>query len=437
MEIVHILVMLLFGTATNAYKDDLVDPHEMVLDTGRHGMYVDEEIVLKPSFSEGDINKNQECYKASLKEETLAIMYLKRTISLLLSSSSLEQNSVDEYTGSYQYVSNSEEHEFLKTFVNSKVISEEHMRRLDTVLSTLFSKSNQDSMFKFNTCISREDLAEIFNSKFLMGLFIVIGLIVLFVFLKSNYGFLFIIGYFLTVMLIVDYGMRYHQLYEAAEEHNLALKYDSVCDTTKMTWSEYFKFTLSQKDCERKIVTPLEVGLNQLKHIIIVPLESVGAGMGKFGAQLWDKLPFPWNILMFPLMLLFILGLVFLYVLAVKNTSFKLKLLHMFNLELGGDRNEENRIGGPALDRFLQTLNHRPLIEDTRSTPPKEEPKKIKDKRTPKKKEKKCVSDNSPTKDVQNGTKSGKVDEVEEVSSKNEQNIIESVKADSESEKNQ
>ncbi|XP_050505982.1 uncharacterized protein LOC114325084 [Diabrotica virgifera virgifera] len=131
---------------------------------------------------------------------------------------------------------------------------------------------------------------------------------------------------------------------------------------------------------------------------------------------------------MFPLMLLFVLSLVFLYVLAVKNTSFKLKLLHMFNLEMGGDRNEENRIGGPTLDRFLQTLNHRPLIEDTRSTPPKENPKKIKEKRTPKKKEEKCVSDNSPTKDVKQRTKRGKSDE------KNEQKINEPVKTDSTSE---
>uniref|UniRef100_A0A6P7F1Q7 Uncharacterized protein LOC114325073 n=1 Tax=Diabrotica virgifera virgifera TaxID=50390 RepID=A0A6P7F1Q7_DIAVI len=246
MEFLHILVILLFGTATKAYKENLVDPHEMVMDTGRHRKYVDEEMVLKRSFSEGDLHEKQECYKPSLKEETMAIMYLKRTITLLLSSSSLEPNSADEYTGSYHYQSNSEEHEFLKSFVNSKVISEEHMRRLDTVLSTVFSKPNQDSMFKFNTCISREDLAEIFNTKFLMGLFIVIGSIVSFVFLKNNYGFWFIIGYFVMIMLIVDYGKRYYDLYEAAEEHNLALKYDSVCDTTKMTWSEYFKFSLSK-----------------------------------------------------------------------------------------------------------------------------------------------------------------------------------------------
>lgn len=50
-----------------------------------------------------------------------------------------------------------------------------------------------------------------------------------------------------------------------------------------------FIFT-GYENCEKKVVTPLEVALLQLQHIIIIPLSSFGSGIGKFTEELWSKL---------------------------------------------------------------------------------------------------------------------------------------------------
>lgn len=46
---------------------------------------------------------------------------------------------------------------------------------------------------------------------------------------------------------------------------------------------------LVDEKCEKKVVTPLEVALLQLKHVIIIPLSSLGTGTGQFMSELWSK----------------------------------------------------------------------------------------------------------------------------------------------------
>ncbi|KAJ8954746.1 hypothetical protein NQ318_011441 [Aromia moschata] len=152
---------------------------------------------------------------------------------------------------------------------------------------------------------------------------------------QSNFSIWYVLRYFIFLIIVIDFIQRYQQLTEEAEEHNMHLKYSAKCDTNKMSWGEYLKFLASKEDCEIKVVSLLEVGLLQVKHILIIPLGALGQGMGQFGEGLWTSLPFPWNILIFPIMLIFCIFLVVILMTSVNGTPFKVNLMHLFHFEFG------------------------------------------------------------------------------------------------------
>ncbi|XP_056647689.1 uncharacterized protein LOC130452430 isoform X2 [Diorhabda sublineata] len=334
----NILYFLLLIVLIEARGNNWVDPHEMKINVKNS---------LKRSQSENDkssnILKEPVNYREPSVDENMPLIYLKRTIKLILQAADRTSDNSNEYTGTYKYDLDSEEYKFLINFADNKITNNEDIRKLDTVLSMIFSTSYKNNILNFGIGIKDQLL----NYTSLIFFGVVICFYTVYKLLKNNSGFWSIISYFIFLLLIVDYGYRYRFMYEEMEEHNMKVIYTTACDSTKMNWSQYFQFLLKKNDCEKRMVTPLDVGLNQLKHIIIIPLESFGTGMGKFSKELWA---------------------------------------------------DGNRVSGEILDKLLDAVIHK-RIEDIRSSPVKKEPKIVEYK-----------NDNSKE-NVINGTKEESVSE--------------------------
>ncbi|XP_074026260.1 uncharacterized protein isoform X2 [Leptinotarsa decemlineata] len=179
----------------------------------------------------------------------------------------------------------------------------------------------------------------------------------------------------------------------------MKIDYSAKCDPKKMDWGTYLLFLMKKEECERKYVTPLEVALFQLKHILIIPMSSLGAGFGHFANELWDKLPFPWNLLIFPVMLVFVLIMWAITTTTARGIPFKINLMHLFHFEFGKRSDESNRLSGSTVDNLLNAvgMRHRPMIETVSSSPEKRKP--IKKKKSPVKASPECRN-NSDSKRV-------------------------------------
>ncbi|XP_057667321.1 uncharacterized protein LOC130900619 isoform X1 [Diorhabda carinulata] len=356
----NILYFLLLIVLIEARGNNWVDPHEMKINV---------KSSLKRSQSENDkssnILKEPVYYREPSVDENMPLIYLKRTVKLILQAADRSSDNSNEYTGTYKYDLDSEEYKFLINFADNKITNNEDIRKLDTVLSMIFSTSYKNNILNFGIGIKDQLL----NYTSLIFFGIAICFYTVYKLLKNNSGFWSIISYLIFLLLIVDYGYRYRFMYEEMEEHNMKVIYTTACDSTKMNWSQYFQFLLKKNDCEKRMVTPLDVGLNQLKHIIIIPLESFGTGMGKFSKELWETLPFPWNFFIFPIILVLIIGIIFIFMLTSKNTL-KLKLCHLFHFEAA----DGNRVSGEILEKLLDAAIHK-RVEDIRSFPVKREPK--------------------------------------------------------------
>lgn len=362
----NIFYFLLFIALIEARRSNWVDPHEMKINVKNK---------LERSLSENDKSpdtpKESVTYSAPSVEENMPLIYLKRTIKLILQAANRENDNPNEYTGTYKYTLDSEEYKFLVGFADNKNTNTEDIRKMDTVLSTIFSKSYKNDIFNFGIGIKEQILS--YNTLFIVG--IAICCYVVYTFIKNKEGLGFIFSYIIFLCLIVDYGFRYRSMYEDMEEHNMKVIYTNACDTTKMSWNQYFQFVFSKKDCEKRMVTPLDVGLNQLKYIIIIPLESLGTGMGKFSKELWENLPFPWNILIFPLILVFITSIIFIFMLVKKNTTFKVKLFHLLHFEFGKEAVDGNRVTEKIVDKLLEATIHRRI--EVISSPVKTEAQQV------------------------------------------------------------
>lgn len=211
----RLLLLLFYVIITQAVKDDWIDPHEIKLNSNAKKK-------LKRSMSEHDkdqflnvnpIVKENESNTTPTVEESTSLTYLKRAVNLIINSANAEKGDPSVYTGSFSFKTNTEEFSFLTDFSKKALVSVDDIRRLDSILSEVFSKSNEYNFISIN--ISKE---EVFTALFRLDVLIIFGitvcLLVMYYLLKNKYGFFYILSYFTFLILIVDYAVRYKFLYE-------------------------------------------------------------------------------------------------------------------------------------------------------------------------------------------------------------------------------
>ncbi|XP_018563668.1 uncharacterized protein LOC108905330 [Anoplophora glabripennis] len=359
-----ILIVFLLCILSQVLSRQWVDPHDMNTNAKKY---------LKRSSSTGGLTNRREDCNVNI-EENNSLIYLKRVINLLLNSANIKKGDSLEYRGHIHFSINHDDLNFLKRFTTVQDEKIEDLRKLDGILSKSLERSYLD-IISSTFSSAEEQIYQLISSPNCLPL---LALSFCFPYIaynlfKSNFSVWLAFRYFVLMVVMIDFVQRYQQLSQDAEEHNMNLKYSLKCDTTKMTWTEYFKFLTSHEDCEKKVVSLLEVGLSQVKSVIIIPLSAVGTGMGNFASELWENLPFPWNIIIFPAMLIFCAILTAIFMTTINNTPFKFNIMHLLHLEFG---DKKQTITGKTLEKLLDAVNHRPMLQEVQSASNKTSPRR-------------------------------------------------------------
>lgn len=181
-----------------------IDPHDM--DT-MPGPKVSNAGVIK----HGDIVAEYKSFQ-DVKDE-MNFVYLKRIVSLLVSSAYPHQEKDSLLKGIYYFDKEAEEYKFLLKFINSEKSEPNVLRQLDSILHSAFSKNYAENIL--NIIVSTNDIfLNLFNSRTIILLAACIALLIFIHLLRSNYSFWYIFTYFLFIIWIVDYAIRYQMLLE-------------------------------------------------------------------------------------------------------------------------------------------------------------------------------------------------------------------------------
>ncbi|XP_060527629.1 uncharacterized protein LOC132702833 [Cylas formicarius] len=328
------------------------DPHEMISGAKEklNGHQMDEYF-------------SKSAKKPTILDNSMFYVHLKRIISRIVNSAHFDKSDPDIYIGHLVFDITPIDLKFLTDFREAEVTLDT-LRKLDTIISESFSKTFVDEYLQAFTELQVQLYSAVINVQnlWLIGsCFLIYAVYQLF---KTNFSLAYIIKYLIIVVFVIDFVLRYQVLLEQAEEHNLNIQYSAMCDTSKMSWRDYFVFLTSSQDCERKTVTPLDAFLYQIRNVIVIPLHAFGSGIGGFGAQLYKNTPWGIGLLFFPVLLIFTLLLLVFGMALVMDRTIEFNFFHLIKLKFGGGGAGNAALTGRMAEKLLDRLFHRPMVQD-------------------------------------------------------------------------
>lgn len=189
----YYLLLLFFA---RALAGEWIDPHDMNVESNTKVWKLEK-------------------YKTSLDcncSEDIAFIYLKRIVSLLLSSTTLEQENSSILKGIY-FFDKEKDYNFLEKFSVSEKIDAKTLKELDTIIRTAFNKKISDDVLEILDS-TKEKFTKLFNMRTLILLAVSLALYIFYYLIRTNFTFWYTLRYFLFIILIVDYGYRYQILLE-------------------------------------------------------------------------------------------------------------------------------------------------------------------------------------------------------------------------------
>lgn len=189
-----------FILLTGVVADEWIDPHDMNSRNSRMNRPV--------------VDSNKECNCSNFKEIDLTLIYLKRIVGLLVTSTITEDEKISSLKGKFSF-DNMEDYEFLIKFSSMEEVDQNHLRQLNSIMHSAFRRKISDE-FLNHFCRSNQTLSKLFENRIVIFTGMVISLYLLYSLLKSNFSFAYIWKYFLFIIWIIDYGLRYQALTEVS-----------------------------------------------------------------------------------------------------------------------------------------------------------------------------------------------------------------------------
>ncbi|CAG9761081.1 unnamed protein product [Ceutorhynchus assimilis] len=361
----HLIIMLLTVSAINGavrMKDDWVDPHDM--NTNMKEKYFPKLKKSTGSSSGNDIGE----FRDPMPD--IYMTHLKRVVSVIMNSAYVDKRDLDVYYGHIRFDMHPSDYEFLVNFAKNE-LTLDNLRKLDATLNNSFKQSNTDKYLDILETFQLKLYSLVMNVQNLSILGALFGLYFVYQLFKNNFSLTYIFKYLIILVLIIDFGCRYHHLVEESDKYNLGVVYSPQCDTGKMSWSQYSKFVFGSTDCEKKTVTPLDALLFQIKNLIIIPMQAFGTGMGGFGKNMFTSLPWGLNIILGPIMLIFTLILLLFCMTIFTGQAIEFNIFHIFKFKFGGGTEKGNRPLVQNLHLGLQPRGNRKSINKKEATPKK------------------------------------------------------------------
>lgn len=183
-----------------------IDPHDMKMNT-MYGPEISNQEEIKQAVTVADDKSFQDT------KEEINFVHLKRIVSLLVSSASPDQEKDSLLKGIYYFNKEAEEYKFLLKFIKSEKSEPNDLRQLDSILQSAFRNNYTENIL--NIILSTNDIfLYLLNSRTIILLAACIALLIFIHLLRSNYSFWYIFNYFLFIIWIVDYAIRYQMLLE-------------------------------------------------------------------------------------------------------------------------------------------------------------------------------------------------------------------------------
>lgn len=196
---------LLFILFCNTLAGQWMDPHDMdtkyVKDSSQYANQVLEE-------------QNSKYNSVQPVADDITFAYLKRVVSLLLSSATSDDQNI--LTGKYSFEKDGENYAFLMKFTSTEKNDLENLRQLDAVLKNAFSKKFSEH-FMDNLVNPNTFFRQLLSNEILTIIAACIALYIFYYLLKTNFTFWYIFRYFLFMIWIIDYAFRYQSLLEVSE----------------------------------------------------------------------------------------------------------------------------------------------------------------------------------------------------------------------------
>lgn len=205
---------LLFIFFTGVLAEEWTDPHDMnpkIIETNSNSDGTSSDIffpIVKPT---------KECNCSELREADLTLVYLKRIVGLLVTSTTSNDENTSAFKGKFVFDS-VEDYNFLVQFSRIEKVDQNDLKQLDSIMHSAFNRKTSDEIqnFLFNS-------TQIFLNSVDNQIFIVIGTIlflyIMYYLLMKNFSYAYIWKYFLFVIWIIDYGFRYQALIEVSLLH--------------------------------------------------------------------------------------------------------------------------------------------------------------------------------------------------------------------------
>ncbi|XP_066247809.1 chloride channel CLIC-like protein 1 isoform X3 [Euwallacea similis] len=371
----HLLLSLIVFLASVAasHSSQWVDPHSMKMDEkAKYNM----KPVLKKTVSrpEGGLSRSQVSTDVPFN---LSNSVLKRMLMILIKSACLDKNDPENYTGDIHFNISPKDYDFLNNVGEEDLLQPDQLRRIDTIFSESFRKSYINICLKEIQAGQKKLYQLVFNMQNMWILGAVCLIYCMYNLIKNDFSLAYIVKYLFILILIVDAGYRYNHLHNEAEEHNLGVVYSSKCDANRMSWIEWTKYMFSPRDCEKKTITPLDVLLHQLKNLITVPMEAIGTGMGTFANKMFTELPWGLNLVMWPIMLIFvlILSLFMMTIWSRKSIEFSLiplKISASHPIESGNDNSKQSGARIPPAIQLNKLSLENNVKDESKSSETKE-----------------------------------------------------------------
>ncbi|CAH0555401.1 unnamed protein product [Brassicogethes aeneus] len=316
----HFVYLIYFFNVFILINCDWIDPHDM-------------DIRAKIPKQESQNHKNPDLYKSceiqSFKENNVNTnVFLKRVVGLIVNSAILEKEG-EFYNGQIKINIAEVDFKFLKDFTSNADLNMNMLQKLDAILSEAFKKTMNDYYMETRNQILYMLLSET-TVHIVCLTFILVFIYLMF---KANFSLWYIVKYLLFIAWIYDAFVKYINLSEEFDIHNLKLMANK-CNISSGTWADTWNYIFGYTECERKIISPFVVLEEQFKHIV-APLQYFGRGMGKFARELFVTLPWGFNIILMPIMLVFI-GILFCTGFCfATSVPIKINLFHLFQLQFG------------------------------------------------------------------------------------------------------
>lgn len=201
------LLLILFS---NSLAREWIDPHDM--DTKhviKDSSQDTNQLLEKPE----EQNSKSHCLQPAADDITF--VYLKRVISLLLSSATSDDQDISKLKGKYFFNKDGEDYTFLMKFTSSEKNDPQELRKLDSVLKDAFSKKFSESVLDI-LVTTNIFFSQLLNADTLTIMAACTALYIFYHLLKTNFSFGYIFKYFLFIIWIIDYAFRYQNLSEVS-----------------------------------------------------------------------------------------------------------------------------------------------------------------------------------------------------------------------------